>query len=109
MPRCAADLCGFTRRVRVPPPTRRTSPARRATHPSRSPAPEPVREPTVLIFKDGHQLEVGNYAIVGATLFDLTPSHSRKVPLTDLDIDATQRENDNHGILFQIPQLPQAN
>lgn len=73
------------------------------------PAPEPVREPTVLIFKDGHQLEVGNYAIVGSTLFDLAPGHSRKVPLADLDLDATQRQNDDRGITFEIPQLPQAN
>jgi hypothetical protein len=73
------------------------------------PAPEPAREPTVLVFKDGHQLEVGNYAIVGSTLFDLAPGHSRKVPLADLDLDATQRQNDDRGITFQIPQLPQAN
>ena len=72
-------------------------------------APEPAREPTVLIFKDGHQLEVGNYAIVGATLFDLAPGHARKVALADLDLDATQRQNDDRGITFQIPQLPQAN
>jgi hypothetical protein len=73
------------------------------------PAPEPPSEPTLLIFKDGHQLEVGNYAIVGTTLFDLTPSHTRKVPLADLDLAATQRQNDDRGVTFQIPQLPQAN
>jgi hypothetical protein len=73
------------------------------------PALEPAREPTVLVFKDGHQLEVGNYAIVGTTLFDLAPGHSRKVPLADLDLDATQHQNDDRGITFQIPQLPQAN
>ena len=73
------------------------------------PAPEPAREPTVLVFKDGHQLEVGNYAIVGTTLFDLSPGHSRKVLLADLDLEATQRQNDDRGITFQIPQLVQAN
>jgi len=73
------------------------------------PAPEPARESTILVYKDGHQLEVGNYAIVGATLFDLAPGHSRKVPLADLDLDATQKQNDDRGINFQIPQLPQAN
>ena len=73
------------------------------------PVPEPAREPTVLIYKDGHKIEVGNYAIVGATLFDLTPGHSRKVPLADLDLQATQKQNDDRGVTFQIPQLPQAN
>jgi hypothetical protein len=82
------------------------SPAYAAADP---PSPEPAREPTLLIFKDGHHLEVGNYAIVGATLFDLTPGHSRKVPLADLDLDATHRQNDDRGVTFQIPQLPQSN
>jgi len=72
-------------------------------------APEPEPEPTVLIFKDGRKLEVGNYAIVGATLFDLTAGHPRKVALADLDLQATQKQNDDHGVSFQIPQLPQAN
>jgi hypothetical protein len=57
----------------------------------------------MLVFKDGHKLEIGNYAIVGSTLFDLTPGHSRRVPLSDLDLDATKKENDDHGILFEVP------
>jgi hypothetical protein len=73
------------------------------------PTPEPAQEPTLLVFRDGHKLEVGNYAIVGATLFDLTPGHSRKVALADLDLQATQQQNDDRGVVFQIPQLPQAN
>jgi hypothetical protein len=99
----------------VPPAT--SGPAHRSSETHRSPAqaeadppiPEPALEPTLLIFKDGHKLEVGNYAIVGATLFDLTPGHSRKVQLADLDVDATRRQNDDRGVTFQIPQLPQAN
>lgn len=71
--------------------------------------PEPASEPTVLVFKDGHQLEVGNYAIVGTTLIDLTPGHARKVPLAELDLPATQKLNDDHGIVFQLPPSPQSN
>ena len=69
--------------------------------------PDPPLPPTILVFKDGHKLEVGNYAIVGATLFDLTPGHARRVPVADLDIDATRKENDDHGIVFQLPQTLQ--
>jgi hypothetical protein len=58
---------------------------------------------TMLVFKDGHKLEIGNYAIVGSTLFDLTPGHSRRVPLSDLDVDATKKENDDRGIVFEVP------
>jgi hypothetical protein len=63
-------------------------------------APAPL---TMLVFKDGHKLEIGNYAIVGSTLFDLTPGHSRRVPLSDLDLDGTKKENDDRGIVFEVP------
>jgi len=71
--------------------------------------PEPAPTPTVIVFKDGHQLEVANYAIVGSTLFDLTPGHTRKVALADLDLPATQKENDDRGVDFQLPPHSQAN
>jgi len=71
--------------------------------------PNPPQAATLLIFKDGRQLEIGNYAIIGATLFDLTPGHSRKLALADLDLEATLKENDNRGVTFQIPSAPQAN
>lgn len=64
--------------------------------------PEPAPQ-TTLIFKDGHQLEVGNYAIVGSTLFDLTPGHSRKIPVADLNLEATTKQNEDRGIVFQLP------
>jgi len=73
----------------------------------RQPAPsaDPVtsQPSTVLVFKDGHQLEVGNYAIVGTTLYDLSEGHSKKVQLADLDLNATLKENDQRGVEFQLP------
>jgi hypothetical protein len=71
--------------------------------------PGPPQEPTLLVFKDGRKLEVGNYAIVGATLFDLTPGHTRKIALADLDLEATRQQNDDRGVAFQLPPPPQAN
>jgi hypothetical protein len=70
---------------------------------------EPLQPATVLVFKDGHQIEVGNYAIVGQTLYDLTPSHPRKVALAGLDLAATQKQNDDRGVVFQLPPSSQAN
>jgi len=58
---------------------------------------------TVLVFKDGHQLEVENYAIVGSTLYDLTDGHRRRVGLAELDLAATAKENDDRGVDFQVP------
>jgi hypothetical protein len=62
-----------------------------------------------LVFKDGHQLEVANYAIVSQTLYDLTPGHPRKIALADLDLPATERQNDDRGVTFQLPPTAQAN
>lgn len=70
---------------------------------------EPAQEPTLLVFKDGRKLEVTNYAIVGVTLFDLTPGHARKVTLADLDLEATRQQNDDRGVNFQLPQSALAN
>jgi hypothetical protein len=63
-------------------------------------APE---QTSVLIFRDGHQLEVQNYAIVGDTLYDLTPGHSRKISLAKIDVPATVEANDDRGIAFRVP------
>ncbi len=61
-------------------------------------------EPTgVLIFRDGHQLEVQNYAIVGDTLYDLTPGHPRKIALASIDVPATVQANDDRGVTFRVP------
>ena len=58
---------------------------------------------TVLVFKDGHQVEVANYAIVGNTLYDLSDGRRRRIAISDLDLDATTKQNDDRGIDFQVP------
>jgi hypothetical protein len=85
-----------------PPPARRGDDAAAET-------PQPPPQPTVLVFKDGRKLEVGNYAILGQTIFDLTPGHARKIALADLDLEATRQQNDDRGVTFQLPASAQAN
>lgn len=72
-----------------------------------SPAPEPQPAPpqpaTVLVFQDGHTLEVRDYAIVGPTLFNLGDSGPRKIALADLNLPATVRTNDDRGVEFALP------
>jgi hypothetical protein len=63
----------------------------------------------VLVFKDGHQLEVANYAIVGSTLYDLTGGRRQKIPLADLDLTATAKQNEDRGVDFRIPGASEAN
>jgi hypothetical protein len=57
----------------------------------------------VLVFKDGHQREILNYAIVGPTLFDLSDGLTRKIALAELDLAATVKQNDDRGVDFQLP------
>ena len=97
------------------PPVTDMSPAHAARVPdsaesvSSNPDPEIPQEPTLLVFRDGRKMEVGNYAIVGQTLFDLTPGHPRKIALTELDLRETQKQNDDRGVSFQLPPAVQAN
>jgi|1186.fasta_scaffold25908_2 hypothetical protein len=72
-------------------------------------APAPAADPTLLVFKDGHSQEVANYAIVGSTLFDLTPGRPRKIAIADLDLTATQKQNEDRGVNFQLPPSARVN
>jgi hypothetical protein len=58
---------------------------------------------TVLVFRDQHKLEVQNYAIVGQTLWNFAPDHTQKIPVSDLDIAATTKANDERGVDFKLP------
>ncbi len=58
---------------------------------------------TVLVFRDQHQEQVQNYAIVGQTLWSFTPGKTQKIPLSDLDLPATQKANDAQGVEFRLP------
>ena len=87
-------------RVRAVPSTQKESLA------SLSPdevAPVAAQPATILVYKDGHKMEVQNYAIVGDTLFNLTGNLSHKILLADLDLSATQKLNDERGVEFQVP------
>ncbi|HEX3821195.1 MAG TPA: hypothetical protein VHW45_12730 [Candidatus Sulfotelmatobacter sp.] len=58
---------------------------------------------TVLIFRDEHKQEIQNYAIVGQTLWNFTPGRTQKIPLSSLDLAATEKANDDQGVTFKIP------
>ncbi len=72
-------------------------------------APAPDQPKTVLIFKDGHQAEVENYAIVGDTLYDLSEGRRHKIALADLNLEATAQQNDDRGIDFTVPATAASN
>ncbi len=66
----------------------------------------PVSEeqiPVVIVFKDGHQQEVKNYAIMGDTLYDLGTFVAHKIKLADLDLQQTIEKNEQRGVEFNVP------
>jgi len=58
---------------------------------------------TLLVFRDQHKLEVQNYAIVGQTLWNFATDHTQKIPLSDIDLPATTKANDERGVDFKLP------
>lgn len=58
---------------------------------------------TVLIFRDQHRREVDNYAIVGQTVWVFAPRQAERIPLSDLDVAATVKANEDRGVTFRLP------
>ncbi len=72
--------------------------------PTAKPQPEPELPPTVLVFRDQHREEIRNYAIVDTTLYVFQPDGRRKkISLSDLDLAATEKVNDERGVEFRVP------
>jgi hypothetical protein len=77
-------------------------PAIAAAQPAAPVAAPPERELplTVLVYRDGHRSEVRSYGIVGQTLWIFSEERAEKIPLAQLDLDATRKVNDERGIEF---------
>jgi hypothetical protein len=65
--------------------------------------PEPSSAAT-FVFRDGHSEQVQNYAIVGQTLWIFTEDHARKVPLAQINPEATDKANEQRGIDLHLPK-----
>jgi hypothetical protein len=72
---------------------------------SEAQASAPVEDrtpPAVFIFKDGHQLETKNYAIMGGTLFDFSSKMLKKIQMDEIDSAATLKANDDRGVTMKL-------
>ena len=59
----------------------------------------------MLVFHDQHQQEVRNYAIAGGTLWVLNDHvAAKKIPLSELDLAATAKVNDERDVEFEVPR-----
>jgi hypothetical protein len=66
---------------------------------------------TVLVFRDGRAESTSGYAVIGDALFAQadywsTGAWTRKIPLSDLDLPATLRANQERGSVFKLPAGP---
>jgi hypothetical protein len=60
--------------------------------------------PAILVFTDGHALEVRNYAVFAGSVI-VMGDQRRRIPLTQLDLQATVAANDKAGYTFRIPAV----
>ncbi len=79
-----------------------------AQPPAVSPAPaaEEKAAPVVLIYRDGQRIEAENYAVLGQTLWVFRNKTTRRIPLADLNLDATRKANEERGIDFPAADSP---
>ncbi len=74
-----------------------------APSPASSSAPVPEPAAITLVFIDGRPTEqIHNYALTRTTLYVLDAQH-QEIPLSQIDIDATQRANRGSGADFNLP------
>ncbi len=67
--------------------------------------------PAVLVFHDGRKEEVTEYTIMNGTIYSKadywsTGSWTRKIQIADLDVPATLKFNQEHGVKFALPASP---
>jgi hypothetical protein len=56
-----------------------------------------------LILKDGRRIDAPGYALVGTTLWVFDSDTASKIPVSDVNIDATQKENQKRGLDIVFP------
>jgi hypothetical protein len=67
----------------------------------------PLAEAAItLVFKDGHSQQVHNYAMTKSTLYvldDAASGRQPEIPLSNLDVAATEKANRDSGVDFRFP------
>lgn len=67
--------------------------------------------PAVLVFRDGHTEEVKSYSIIDGVIYSKADywtegAWSRKIDISELDIPATLKQNQQRGVKFELPTGP---
>lgn len=82
-------------------------------NPQQTQAQEPpvVTPPAVLVFRDGHEEEMGKYSIIGTTIYTnadywSSGTWTRQIKISELDVPATLKLNRERGTNFRLPSGP---
>jgi hypothetical protein len=67
--------------------------------------------PAILVYRDGHSEELSSYSIIEGSIhtksnYWATGVWTRDIPVADLDIPATLRQNEERGVNFELPSGP---
>jgi hypothetical protein len=62
---------------------------------------------TTFVFRDGHRVTAQNYAVAGETLWIVNEHAAKKVPLSEIDIAATEQVNAANGVEIRLPGAAQ--
>jgi len=63
---------------------------------------EPPPPATVLVLRDGKQVETTNYAVMDQTLWNFSARPVQKIPLTSIDLQASEKANSDRGVDFSL-------
>jgi hypothetical protein len=71
--------------------------------PAAAPVPaEPPPPATVLVLRSGKQVETTNYAVMDQTLWNFSARPVQKIPLTSIDLQASEKANSDRGVDFSL-------
>jgi hypothetical protein len=76
----------------VPPPY---APGYSPAAPPSDPAPAPA--PVTVVLRNGQQIQVQNYAVMGDSFWDFSRQPARRIPLTSVDIAASTKVTEANG------------
>jgi hypothetical protein len=74
-----------------------------AYQPQSAAPPQPPPVPLTLVLRNGEKLQVQNYAVTNSTLWDFTQRGTRKIPLSNIDLQASAKATEANG--GEFPQI----
>jgi len=79
--------------------------------PQTGPSHAPQLPPATLVFRDGHREQSNDYSIIAGVIYTRgdfwTDGYwSKQIPVSQLDVPATLKANEERGVTFRLPSAP---